>query len=238
MLDEVDEGTAFMKTAENAEQSPAQEFWLNLDADGYDLPSDWYMRIAGKATETLRGNLPNQPTLGTPKPNGVTIRPVQNDCRLTFLFPDFEDVTELQISLDGGNTFPYTVSDKVGVFEIGQLEEGTYQVFVRDSKPGSESVPMGRVCVVAPCLTTSVNDPRTEVSGISISPNPTRNTFSFRDLEGTYQVLIYDVLGKEQKAFTSVSANQLLDISDLPDAVYMVLLKGTSANYIAKIVKN
>ncbi len=33
MLDEVDESTAFFKTAENASQAPAQGYWLNLDAD-------------------------------------------------------------------------------------------------------------------------------------------------------------------------------------------------------------
>ena len=53
MLDELDEATAFFKTAENGEQAPAQEYWLNLDADGFDLPSDYYLRCAGKAAQTL-----------------------------------------------------------------------------------------------------------------------------------------------------------------------------------------
>lgn len=43
MLDELDEGTAFLKTSEKASQSPAQGFWLDLDEDGINLPSDWYL---------------------------------------------------------------------------------------------------------------------------------------------------------------------------------------------------
>ncbi|KAF9235835.1 hypothetical protein BU15DRAFT_77559 [Melanogaster broomeanus] len=49
MWDEYDEGTAFMPVVSSASQLPAHTSYdfLALDADGYDLPSDWYMRIAG-----------------------------------------------------------------------------------------------------------------------------------------------------------------------------------------------
>ena len=47
MLDEVDESTAFFKVAENKSMSPVEGYWLNLDADGQALPSDWYLRAAG-----------------------------------------------------------------------------------------------------------------------------------------------------------------------------------------------
>jgi len=48
-----DEGTAFMSTVPKASQLPVNpDFtFLTLDVDGYDLPSDWYMRIAGYAAE-------------------------------------------------------------------------------------------------------------------------------------------------------------------------------------------
>ncbi|KAJ7139108.1 hypothetical protein C8R44DRAFT_727214 [Mycena epipterygia] len=56
MWDEYDEGTAFLPVVEKKRLLPESETWpfLALDEDGYDLPSDWYMRIAGFAGEGLR----------------------------------------------------------------------------------------------------------------------------------------------------------------------------------------
>ncbi len=55
MFDEVDEGSAFFKIAPSSASVPEQGSWLTLDADGLDLPSDWYLRVAGAATEVVRG---------------------------------------------------------------------------------------------------------------------------------------------------------------------------------------
>lgn len=57
MFDEVDEGTAMFKLAPTPAQLPAQGSFVPLNIDGHNLPSDWYLRLAGKATETLRGRL-------------------------------------------------------------------------------------------------------------------------------------------------------------------------------------
>ncbi|KAF7367697.1 hypothetical protein MSAN_00833500 [Mycena sanguinolenta] len=56
MWDEYDEGTAFLPVVERKRQLPESDRWpfLALDEDGFDLPSDWYMRIAGFAAEGLR----------------------------------------------------------------------------------------------------------------------------------------------------------------------------------------
>ncbi|KAJ6569215.1 hypothetical protein B0H19DRAFT_1256870 [Mycena capillaripes] len=56
MWDEYDEGTAFLPVIEKKRLLPESENWpfLALDEDGYDLASDWYMRIAGFAAEGLR----------------------------------------------------------------------------------------------------------------------------------------------------------------------------------------
>lgn len=58
MWDEYDEGTAFMPVVSSSKQLPVhpQFNFLALDADGHSLPSDWYMRIAGFAAESLRGD--------------------------------------------------------------------------------------------------------------------------------------------------------------------------------------
>ncbi|TFK38727.1 hypothetical protein BDQ12DRAFT_683236 [Crucibulum laeve] len=56
MWDEYDEGTAFMPVVPSKRQLPVSDKYpfLALDEDGYDLPSDWYMRICGFAAEGLR----------------------------------------------------------------------------------------------------------------------------------------------------------------------------------------
>jgi hypothetical protein len=55
MFDEVDEGTAMFKLASKASERPVQGDFLTLDADGETLPSDWYLDLAGAATEVIRG---------------------------------------------------------------------------------------------------------------------------------------------------------------------------------------
>jgi len=59
MFDEVDEGTAIFKTVPTKEQLPSSPPFLSLGADGCHLPSDWYLRVAGKASSVLKGTTPN-----------------------------------------------------------------------------------------------------------------------------------------------------------------------------------
>ncbi|MBL8234983.1 MAG: hypothetical protein JNL98_41160, partial [Bryobacterales bacterium] len=58
MFDEVNESTAIYKTAARRQDAPDQGYWLTLDADGADLPSDWYLRIAGEITRMFHGEIP------------------------------------------------------------------------------------------------------------------------------------------------------------------------------------
>ena len=61
MFDEVDEGTAILKAAPHRKDAPDQGFWLTLDADGADLPSDWYLRLADEITRMFHGDIPPDP---------------------------------------------------------------------------------------------------------------------------------------------------------------------------------
>jgi len=63
MFDEVDEGTAIYKLAENNDQLPTTGAFVPLNADGIDLPSDWYLRLTGEATKMLRGIIPITATI-------------------------------------------------------------------------------------------------------------------------------------------------------------------------------
>ncbi len=63
MFDEVDEGTAILKVVSHRKQAPDQGFWLALDADGAELPSDWYLRLAGEITRIFHGEIKPDPKL-------------------------------------------------------------------------------------------------------------------------------------------------------------------------------
>jgi len=56
MFDEYDEATAIAKAAENASMRPAAQNFLTLDADGFSLSSDFYLRLTREATKMLNGD--------------------------------------------------------------------------------------------------------------------------------------------------------------------------------------
>jgi hypothetical protein len=143
MLDEVDECTSFFKTSEDASMSPVEGWWLDLDADGYDLPSDWYLRCAGKTAAIVRGDRPNHSEIGTPAEGIMSLYPKPG--AIEFEFPDFSGQELIEISLDGGKTWPYRTPDHVGRYIVGSLPAGVVEVAVRH--PGMDAVPMGEVMV-------------------------------------------------------------------------------------------
>jgi len=55
MFDEVDESTAMFKAATQGNQTPTSGTWLHLGQDGYNLPSDWYLRLGGAITGAMDG---------------------------------------------------------------------------------------------------------------------------------------------------------------------------------------
>jgi hypothetical protein len=63
MFDEVDEGTAMFKIAPTPTDQPANCNFVPLNVDGYNLPSDWYLRLANEAGRMLRGDIPLQSTI-------------------------------------------------------------------------------------------------------------------------------------------------------------------------------
>ena len=55
-FDEVDESTAIFKvTARSSDNPQPTNGWLALDADGYTLPPDWYLRLTGEVQLMLEG---------------------------------------------------------------------------------------------------------------------------------------------------------------------------------------
>lgn len=151
MFDEVDEGTAMFKLAETQAMTPQQGYWLPLNADGFSLPSDWYLRAAGLASEVVRGYENNHTNLITPPEGIMTIR-ITNEVNgdgqgaMEFIFPDFPDGSSLEISIDGGETYPYSTPDDVGSYIISGLSTDTFDVVVRH-EASAPTVDMGEVLI-------------------------------------------------------------------------------------------
>lgn len=179
MFDEIDEGTAMFKLAENHSMCPVEGYWLPLDEDGYDLPSDWYLREASLVTDVVRGYEDNHSSLVTPPEGIMTIRIINevnnNDAGgMEFIFPDFPDESSIEISIDNGASYQYTTPDNVGTYEISPLVEGTYHVFVRHAGGGIETdmgeVHIGNSIEIAPSVASepypadAETDVRTELT--------------------------------------------------------------------------
>jgi hypothetical protein len=68
MFDEVDESTAIYKVSEN---HPVTGTWVTYEG----LPSDWYLRLVGAASQMLRGEIPLSAAIPiSPEVNGMSVR--------------------------------------------------------------------------------------------------------------------------------------------------------------------
>jgi len=74
MFDEVDEGTAIFPVANGPTRVPDSGRFLHLAQDGEQLPADWYLRLAGAASEVLEGSRQLTPyiPIAVPTPEAPT----------------------------------------------------------------------------------------------------------------------------------------------------------------------
>ena len=63
VFDEVNESTAMFKLAAHRKDAPDQDDGLTPDADGYDPPRDWHLRIAGEMTRVFHADIAPMPNL-------------------------------------------------------------------------------------------------------------------------------------------------------------------------------
>lgn len=75
MFDEINEGTAIMKSAEDSSMIPSGKYFLTLDADGVHVSSDFYLRLVNNGGKMVKGQIPYQATHSTPF---VVATPVAN----------------------------------------------------------------------------------------------------------------------------------------------------------------
>jgi hypothetical protein len=81
MFDEIDEGTAMLKMCPKRSLAPNEGYWLTADADGYNLPSDWYLRLAGYAKKALCNQIPLSKTmpLNPSKPDSLPVVSIRDE---------------------------------------------------------------------------------------------------------------------------------------------------------------
>ncbi|KAL7428316.1 hypothetical protein ACHAXH_002375 [Discostella pseudostelligera] len=114
-FDECDEGTAIFKLTAKTSDLPANGKWLALDADGYNVPSDHYLRLAGEAQKMLEGSIPIQDTIPTSSPTRIptqqpTSTPTQSPTRMSTQQPTSKAPTGKPTSTKSPSLKPTTTN--------------------------------------------------------------------------------------------------------------------------------
>lgn len=165
MFDEVDEGTAMYKLAESDADVPTKGTFVPLDADGYDLPSDWYLQVADYSQRMLDQTIPLTSELPiTPQKIPVTNVTVSPKTAILAVGSSVQLVSSIEPTKAFNKNVIWTSSDEsvVAVSSRGKvIAEGlgtaTITVTTEDG------------AFTAECL-VSVLDGK-PVAGISITPN-------------------------------------------------------------------
>ncbi|BDD02019.1 hypothetical protein PEPS_42990 (plasmid) [Persicobacter psychrovividus] len=142
MFDEVDESTCYFKTLEKQSELPDVGEWLAMDQDGYDLPSDYYLKLAGRARKIIAGEAEITDEISGLEEAIMTLR-IIDDAKVELIFPDYANSKEFEVSVDGGQTFAYKINSAEKRYMIDDLGCGTFNVVVKNS--AGELVPMGNV---------------------------------------------------------------------------------------------
>jgi hypothetical protein len=129
MFDEVDEGTAMFKACPKKSLAPVDGWTLTLDADGYNnLPSDWYLRLAGYAKKMLVGQIPLSKTmpLNPNKPDSGYVDVSYCDSKNINANMVYIDKNFINIQLKKNMPVEITIKDISGKsIKRLQLEKGT-----------------------------------------------------------------------------------------------------------------
>ncbi len=118
MFDEVDEDTAMYKIAETQADQPVGVDLVSMDTDGYQLPSDWYLRLAGAASQMLRGDIPL--TSAIPIESGASAPPTPvGTHRIRIQITTSSDWMTLTLTSGGSFADPELVSSSPEAINLG-----------------------------------------------------------------------------------------------------------------------
>ncbi len=142
------------------------------------------------------------------------------------------------IAVVSGGTEPYTYEWNTGLTtpNLGSLAPGVYTVTVTDNNNCS-AVFQGQVDGLVGL------DALERAMQVSVFPNPTTGILNLlfgEKLEGKVSIVVYSLLGSEVKRIDFGEANgnlMVLDLKDLPEAVYMLSVQSAAAVRNFQIVK-
>jgi len=118
MFDEVDEATAMYKMAATKDDQPANVDLISMDTDGYALPNDWYLQLAGAATQMLRGEIPLSADI--PIESGAASPPTPTGTyRIRIQITTSSDWATLELKSGGALTDPELVSASPEAINLG-----------------------------------------------------------------------------------------------------------------------
>ncbi len=102
--------------------------------------------------------------------------------------------------------------------------EGSALVEVKVTEVGNDTNTTTIVYEYNACTPSAVEDIEA-ATAIQLFPNPVKETFTLTENDVVDQVIVYDLLGKQIKAFNAADSNQY-DISEFTPGIYMAKLLG------------
>lgn len=166
----------------------------------------------------------------------MTVRVEDNMCSLQFRFPDFVDTDNIEISLDGGMSFPYSTPDNVGQYTIATLPNESIEVFVR--YPNNPSVQFGQVCIPSDCVLSSDVNLSLQNDCIQVFPNPTNGILYIQVESQEYRIKIINQQGNILQSYDTIE-DMTIDISTLPTGLHFIEVMNSNHSkvYLKKILK-
>ena len=73
---------------------------------------------------------------------------------------------------------------------------------------------------------------------ITMYPNPVQNDFVYFNATQDLNVIIYNILGKEVKVENLTTNKDFIDVSSLPNGIYMIRLSSENGSTTKKLIKN
>ncbi len=140
-----------------------------------------------------------------------------------------EGLNHFNGDISPGDSFGFSVSYIGALTEMDSFVVGAFS----DDEGGVEK---GSVWVLQLGEVLSIEE-IDENLGISLFPNPTRNSFSLDRVDGISSIKVYDLYGRLVVKFSDVSDN-LFNVSYLPVGEYIIVAAGTEGNLSSfKLIK-
>ncbi len=149
------------------------------------------------------------------------------------------------ISFDGMNLVVNNLYDTYKWIDCttGSLLANGNQAFFLPPQAGIYSVvvSLNNCSDTLPCFNYNTTGLRNQIIApdITIYPNPTTGEFTVKSSFKIKRILIFNSLGQTVKTYSlnEINYNLKIDISELPENIYTVLVEGEESLYVQRIVK-